>query len=158
MRRYCYTVNIAQSHDAISSIASRRLDQAHKIKWSMWRTIIKVNILKAVMHCWDLWNTISKILQLWRKKVAATSNISDDLIDEAIGNFVLYEAKAFTIIESKSFLMLLKILLKCKRGNVIIPKADAPWNGILKRAKEMKVELKKKLSKSNFSVHMSLDM
>ncbi|BBM99603.1 hypothetical protein Mp_1g22340 [Marchantia polymorpha subsp. ruderalis] len=92
------------------------------------------------------------------KKIAATSDISDDLIREAIENVVLSEAEAFTIIESKLFLKLLKILLKCKRDNVIILKADALRNGILKRAENMRSELKKELSKSNFTIHMSLDM
>lgn len=80
------------------------------------------------------------------------------MIREAIEDFVLSEAKAFTIIEPKSFLTHLKILLKCKRDNVIIPKANAPLNGILKRAEEMKAELKKELRESKSTVHMSLNM
>lgn len=63
---------------------------------------------------------------------------------------MLSEAEAFTIFESKSFLTLLKILLRCKRDNVIIPKIDTLQNRIFKRVKEMKAELKKKLAKSNY--------
>lgn len=60
----------------------------------------------------------------------------------SIENFVLFEAKMFIIIESKSFITLLKILFKCKRDNVIIQKL-MPFEQILKRAEKMKVKLKK---------------
>lgn len=56
---------------------------------------------------------------------------------------MLSKAETFTIIESQSFLTLLNILLKCKRDNIIILKADVLQIDIFKRAEEMKAELKK---------------
>lgn len=38
------------------------------------------------------------------------------------------------------------------------PKTNALQNGILKRTVEMKAQFKKKLFKSNFAIHMSLNM
>lgn len=89
-----------------------------------------------------------------KKKIAATSYISKDLICETIKNFVLCETKTFTIMESKSFLTLLKILLKCKRDNVIISKADALqtvfWNELMK----WKLSFKKSIQKQCYCTYV----
>jgi hypothetical protein len=91
-------------------------------------------------------------------QLALNPNVSDELIREAIENFVLTEAEAFTLIESESFLTLLKLCLKCKRDNVFIPKADALRNGIVKRVNKMKVDLKSAIAIGSSAVHLCLDM
>jgi hypothetical protein len=91
------------------------------------------------------------------KKIATNPNVSDDLIREAIENFIMSELEPFTIIESEPFLTLLKLCLKCKRDNVFLPKADALRNGILKRADHMKGELVQLMAKDSAAVHLCLD-
>jgi hypothetical protein len=92
------------------------------------------------------------------KQLVTNPNVSDDLIREAIENFILSETGAFTVIESEAFLTILRLCLKCKRDNVFIPKADALRNGIIKRVSNMKEALKSKITKSESAVHLCLDM
>eukprot|EP00474_Spongospora_subterranea_P005608 CRZ06066.1 hypothetical protein [Spongospora subterranea] len=92
------------------------------------------------------------------KRLATNVHISDDLIREGIENFVMAEMEPFTLVESETFLTLLKLCIKCKRENVFIPKADALKNGVMKRTLKMKEDLKKSFSNASSAVHLCLDM
>lgn len=100
---------------------------------------------------------VTKASQI-QSKFATDPKVSDELLREAIENFVLSEIEPFTIVESEPFLTLLKLCLKCRRDNVFLPKADALRNGIMKRTENMREELKKLMANDNTAVHLCLDM
>lgn len=85
-------------------------------------------------------------------------SVSDEMIRRAIENFIIRECEPFTIVESESFLDLVRVLLNCNRKDVFIPKADATKQGIIKRVESMKQELAdnfKSINESRF--HVVLD-
>ena len=100
---------------------------------------------------------VSKVSDI-EKRLASNSHITDDLIREGFENFIIAEMEPFTLVESESFLTLLKLCIKCKRDNVFVPKADALRNGVMKRSDKMKEELKQVFANSDSVVHLCLDM
>ena len=83
------------------------------------------------------------------KQLLLNPNVSNQLLREAIENFILTQTEAFTIVESEAFLTVLKICLKCIRDDVFIPEADAIRNGLIKRVESMKSDMTQIMTRSD---------
>lgn len=55
-------------------------------------------------------------------------SMSDEMIRENIGNFIIAESQSFTVVESPFVLKIVKFCLACKRLDVFIPREDATRN------------------------------
>jgi hypothetical protein len=86
--------------------------------------------------------------------------VSNDMIREALENFIIANCEPFSLIENEYFLTLLKLCLNCQQsGNVFIPKADALKNGIMKRVSVFSSQLADKLANQRAArFHFALDL
>ena len=98
-------------------------------------------------------------------ELASSSNmrnngvITEDMIREALENFVIADCQPFTLVENRYFLTLLNLCLHYNHTDCFIPKADALKSGIMKRVQNLCSNVAAKLNAlSTIKIHCALDV
>ena len=91
--------------------------------------------------------------ELWLNEI----QYAEPLICWTTWKFLVAEMQTFILLKSESFIQLLRLCLKCKAGNLFLPKADAICHNVLDKVNDIKEQLKQELRLQFTKIYLSID-